>query len=598
VTAEVASARYLPLNTYIGSVTIHSISERELWRVAPRGKQASLLTWCVVFSIVLGFALPILLSQRVEASPSWVSEVVDSSGDVGWANSLAIDSLGNPHIAYYDHTMDLLKHAYWNGLSWTSEEVDSGTSGPYCSLALDSLDRPHIAYIMGHGGGSLKYAYWNGVSWVMPSIPAIGGIAHVTLALSDSDLPHIAFYDALSGDLRHAYWDGSSWDVTTVDWYGLVGVAPSLALDSLGNPHISYVNHSDRGLKYAHWDGLQWMVETVDASVSLQEFQTSLGLDSSDLPHMAYADTETYVRYARWDGFAWQFEKIAYVGFSGATVPDLALDSFDFPRIAYMNATTSAITYARWDGSQWIREIMVPHPIGLFHSLKLDSIDDPKLSFYDSVNGDLRFAYWGNDVVYPVSSVIPISPYFWNRPIAVSATATDSQSGVISVTLWYRYSTDNSTWTPWIEFGTDGEFGWGWYFTFPEGEGHYEFISQAMDLAGNVELMHGSADAETAFDATSPSSSLDSVGQFWQDSFVNVSAQVYDSFSGIRNVSLVYKHSYDNLTWGPSTLFSDSVNPPWKWNFTFPYGDGYYRLHTLAWDRDGKNESAAPSFDG
>ncbi len=195
------------------------------------------------------------------------------------------------------------------------------------------------------------------------------------------------------------------------------------------------------------------------------------------------------------------------------------------------------------------------------------------------------------DTTDPVSSVDTISPYWYNAASTITATATDNYA-VANVSLWYRYSNDNATWGSWTFFGKDTASPWQWSFTFPSGEGYYEFYSIANDTAGNTEAAPGTADEIAAYDSTAPSSSVDSM-TYWHTSLpVSITATASDSLSGVKEVSLYYRYSSDNSTWSSWQLFSTDSSSPWQWSFSSLSGDGYYEFYTIAEDNAGNTETA------
>jgi len=96
----------------------------------------------------------------------------------------------------------------------------------------------------------------------------------------------------------------------------------------------------------------------------------------------------------------------------------------------------------------------------------------------------------------PTSSVGLISPYWQTAvPFTVTATASDNDGYVTDVALYYRYSSDNSSWDNWTLFWVDRNEPWSWSFTALEGDGYYEFYSIAKDNENNEEPAPLRADA-------------------------------------------------------------------------------------------------------
>jgi len=129
----------------------------------------------------------------------------------------------------------------------------------------------------------------------------------------------------------------------------------------------------------------------------------------------------------------------------------------------------------------------------------------------DKVSSNVLYDPWLNSVwgeednTPPTSSVDIISPYWQiSTPFTITATVFYDNSGIANVSLYYRYSNDNSSWSSWILFGTDYASPWSWEFNFPEGIGYYQFYSIAVDNAGNTEPAPETADAICGYDDIAP----------------------------------------------------------------------------------------------
>jgi len=243
-----------------------------------------------------------------------------------YSSVLALDSSGNPHIscAYlsFDGTnFDLtVKYAYKDGSGWHVENAAllySDTTYPYPlianSLALDSSGNPHISYYSPFTH-HLEYAYKDGSGWHYDTVDNSAGdtsisFGYTSLALDSSGNPHIGYSDNL-GNLKYARTGEGPWIIEIVDSPGLAIYSPSLALDSSNNPHISY--YIAEILRYAVKSEGIWTIETLDAGYHGNGWRTFLVLDPSDNPHISYSG-----RGYDFDENSFDYLRYIYVPYSG-----------------------------------------------------------------------------------------------------------------------------------------------------------------------------------------------------------------------------------------------------------------------------------------
>ena len=142
----------------------------------------------------------------------------------GQYNSIAIDSNGFRHVAYYSGYTTGYSLMYATDMSgtWNREVVDSSATyiGQHTSIAIDSNDKVHISYF-DDTNTDLKYATNAGGAWATVSVDTSSVGKYTSIAVDSNDVVHISYYDTSFRDLKYATCSAvcsqaSSWTTLTI----------------------------------------------------------------------------------------------------------------------------------------------------------------------------------------------------------------------------------------------------------------------------------------------------------------------------------------------------------------------------------------------
>jgi hypothetical protein len=222
---------------------------------------------------------------RATGSSQWSSESVTSTGI---AATLAIDSLGVPHIICKTLNTDTM-YAVRSGTTWTKTTINT-SSATKVSLALDPSGRPRFSY---YDRGNLNYAAFNGTAWTLEVVDSTNyaGFENA-LAIDTSGTPHIAYTERYTGSVKYAVKTGSTWTIETVATDGENGSQTSLAITPAGERHLLY--HTSNGrLRHARRIGSTWSSALIDpprtANGRSDTSDAKLVIDAAGRLHVAYA---------------------------------------------------------------------------------------------------------------------------------------------------------------------------------------------------------------------------------------------------------------------------------------------------------------------
>jgi len=202
------------------------------------------------------------------------------------------------------------------------------------------------------------------------------------------------------------------------------------------------------------------------------------------------------------------------------------------------------------------------------------------------------------DLDLPISSVNPLPAWTNTVPFTVAATAYDN-TGVANVTLYYRYSSNGTTWTEWTSYGTDENWPWSWSFT--GSNGHYEFYSIATDNYGNIESAPSTADASAGIDIAEPPITICTLsgtmgGNNWYTSNVLVTLSATDNLSGVESTWYKIDAGYWSFYTTPFTVSTEGEHTVQY--YSFDIAGNQENTNSISFQIDQNPPATEHEFDG
>jgi len=194
-----------------------------------------------------------------------------------------------------------------------------------------------------------------------------------------------------------------TWTIEEVDTSGTAGTFTSLALDSSGTPHICYIDTSSQGVIYATYTGSSW----TSSRVADGNGYTVMGLDLSEIQHIAYVNQANQVELATWNPSSkkWRTNPVDSTSNNFAWV-SMTFDVTGREHLSYVDMDTGDLRMAYWDGAVFVSSTVESNDfVGEHSSIALASNGTVFISYYDRTNGDLRMAFSQDRVNWTISAI-------------------------------------------------------------------------------------------------------------------------------------------------------------------------------------------------
>lgn len=314
-------------------------------------------TWMLAVLGLFLFAQSALADWTPAKRITWTAE--DSiSGKIG------VDSSGIIHVVWEESTADwdeiYYKRSTDGGLTWTTgQRITWGERlFRYPHFALDSSGNPHVAWYdeaYGHNEIYYKMSPDGGATWTSSRrLTWATWSRYPRVAADSSDNPHVVWRDAMSGDWevyhKTSTDGGATWLASRrLTWTSGSSGDPAIAIDPADNLHVVWADDTPGNFEIfyrkspdggATWAANRQLTWTAEDSVF-----PMLSADPSGHLHLVWGDntpgsTEIYYKKSTDGGATWTPAKRITWGSSLLIGPDIATDPSGNPHVVWMDDTS------------------------------------------------------------------------------------------------------------------------------------------------------------------------------------------------------------------------------------------------------------------
>lgn len=270
------------------------------------------------------------------------------------ANDIYKDLEGGLHMAYYDASTTHLEYVYRapNGLWNAPVTVDSSPdAGQYVSIAVNSKGNPGIAYFDGNAG-DMKLAEFNGKKWVISDVDSKGSVGlYPSFTYDTSDEPVITYFNKTKARLTFALRNITTgkWGYENVDNSGdKVGRSSDLvASPNTGRYTVAYEDDTTLSVMWAaHQKGGVWQTKVAAKTKGGADF---LSMQYSDFyePAISYYDafaSDLKVTYFDPDVQTFTIKTLATSGAQGLYTQLFFGNSFSDPDVISYSKSADKLT--------------------------------------------------------------------------------------------------------------------------------------------------------------------------------------------------------------------------------------------------------------